>query len=377
MTDIACVVGTRPNFVKMAAIHHALRTRFSISLIHSGQHYSEELSAQLFRELELPDPDINLDVGSGTQSQQTALIMQRLEAVLLEVTPRLLLVVGDVTSTMAAALVGAKLGIPIAHVEAGLRSFDPGMPEEINRIVTDAVSDFLFVTEPSGTDNLKGGGFDPSRIFLVGNVMIDTLLRFQRKSAQSDVLSQVGVSHKSFAVVTLHRPSNVDSPESLAGYLQMIQRLSETLPVVFPIHPRTASKLPKHWVWPSGVIVLPPQSYLDFIQLVNSSRVVLTDSGGVQEETTVLNVPCITMRDNTERPITVEQGTNQLVGSCPDAALSAARRVLESPTGAPKAPALWDGHAAARITKILADHYPWKPCNRRSSVQALSASAHQ
>ncbi|MBC7924835.1 MAG: UDP-N-acetylglucosamine 2-epimerase (non-hydrolyzing), partial [Bryobacteraceae bacterium] len=349
--NITCVVGARPNFIKMAAIIHEIRRRphLKAQLVHTGQHFSPEMSQSFFDELGLPEPDRNLEVSGGTQTEQMAEIMRRVEKVLLEEPrPDLLLVVGDVTSTVASALVAAKLGIKIAHVEAGLRSFDRRMPEELNRLVTDVLSDYLFATEPSGVNNLLAEGVPQSKIFFTGNVMIDTLLRFRDKAAQSDILTRLGLEKRKYAVVTLHRPSNVDEPEQLSRLLTMLSKLSEAVKVVFPVHPRTLQRIESFGLPLHGLILTPPQSYLDFLRLTSEARLILTDSGGIQEETTILQVPCLTLRENTERPATIEFGTNQLVGADPAKILPAALSVLQTAFQKGKIPELWDGQAATR-----------------------------
>ena len=354
---ICAVVGARPNFIKMAPLLEEMRRRpaFTAILIHTGQHFSPEMSDSFFRELSMPQPDLNLGVGGGTHTEQTAEIMRRLERAFLDAAPDAVLVVGDVNSTMAAALVAAKLGIPIAHVEAGLRSFDRTMPEEINRIVTDALSDFLFVTEPSGRKNLLAEGVPEQKVFLTGNVMIDTLLRFRSKAAESDVLERFELRSGNYAVVTLHRPSNVDDPAQLGRLLEVLKAIAASLPVVFPVHPRTRARMEAEGMSAGSIVCAPPLGYLDFLRLMSEARLVLTDSGGIQEETTILQVPCLTLRENTERPATIEQGSNRLVGTNPEAILEAARAVLsESPSQRPaRVPDLWDGRASARIVDIL------------------------
>jgi UDP-N-acetylglucosamine 2-epimerase (non-hydrolysing) len=358
MPHISAVVGARPNFMKMAPILDEIRRRPQVRcrLIHTGQHYSPEMSATFFEELEMPAPDVNLEVGSGSHTFQTASVMLRLEPEFLEHRPDIVLVVGDVNSTVAAALVAAKIGIPVAHIEAGLRSFDRSMPEEITRLVTDALSDYLFVTEPSGVANLIAEGVRKEKIFLVGNVMIDTLLKFRAKAAQNGTLKRFGLKEGSYCVATLHRPSNVDDSEHLAALVRMLSELSRTLPVVFPVHPRTAERLQAADVSTGSLILSPPLGYLDFLRLVSEARLVLTDSGGIQEETTILNVPCLTLRENTERPITIQQGTNRLVGTNPDRVLKAALETLAAPLRAGKAPDLWDGQASSRILDVLVAH---------------------
>ena len=352
---VACVVGARPNFIKMAALIEEARRRPGVAatLIHTGQHFSPEMSQSLFDDLELPAPDRHLGAGSGSQAQQTAEIMIRLEHVFEETRPDLALVVGDVNSTLAAALVAAKLGIPVAHVEAGLRSRDRAMPEEINRVVTDVLADYLFATEPSGVENLRAEGIPEERIFFAGNVMIDTLLRFREKAVRSDVLGRLGVSEKSYALVTLHRPSNVDSAEKLRPIVEALRQVRESVPVVFPAHPRTRANLERFGIACDGLILTPPLGYLDFLKLMSAARLVLTDSGGIQEETTILGTPCLTLRENTERPVTIEKGTNRLVGADPDKIVAAAQQALTAPAGTSRTPDLWDGRAAARIWDVL------------------------
>jgi UDP-N-acetylglucosamine 2-epimerase (non-hydrolysing) len=353
--SVVCVVGARPNFIKMAALAEELlrRPRFRMCLVHTGQHHSPEMSQQFFEDLELPHPDVNLEVSGGTQISQLSEIMQRLEGLLIENRPDCLILVGDVTSTVASALTASKLGIPIAHVEAGLRSFDRSMPEEINRIVTDAISDYLFVTEPSGILNLKNEGVPDNRMFYTGNVMIDTLLRFRQKARQSQAIERLGVEPQQYAVVTMHRPSNVDDTERLGQFLGILRTLATELPVVFPLHPRTKKQIEAANLDLTGLILAPPQGYLDFLRLMSDAKLVLTDSGGIQEETTILQVPCLTMRENTERPITVEQGTNRLVGTNPSVILEAARSVLRNGSRRGQIPEMWDGRAGTRVIDIL------------------------
>jgi len=353
---IACIVGTRPNFVKMAALLAELRMRpqFGLELIHTGQHFSPEMSASFFEELELPEPDFNLGTGGGTQAEQTAEVMRRLEPLLVERRPDLVLVVGDVNSTLAAALVAAKLQIPLAHVEAGLRSFDRSMPEEINRLVTDTLAEWLFTTEPSAEKNLRAEGIEPHKIHHVGNVMIDTLLRFRDKASSSNVLEELGLVPQHYAVVTLHRPSNVDDAAQLRESIEMLLDLDRRLPVVFPVHPRTRARIAAADIDTAGLLLIPSQSYLRFLRLMSEARLVLTDSGGIQEETTILGVPCVTLRDNTERPLTVEQGTNHLGGTNKRGILALVDSVLGEPMPDAARPPLWDGRASSRIADILA-----------------------
>ena len=358
---IVSIVGARPNFMKIAPLVSAFQQTPAVEhlLVHTGQHYDDALSGSFFRELGIPKPDINLEVGSGSQAYQVAETLKRLEPVLLEHQPDVLLVVGDVNATVAAALAAAKLGIPVAHVEAGLRSFDDTMPEEINRKVTDVLSRFLFASEASGVDNLTREGVAAERIFLVGNVMIDTLLRHRRAAAGSSVLRTLHLQDGAgqplpYAVLTLHRPANVDHPEVLRRLLRAVVEIQPGLPVLFPVHPRTRARLQALAGDPfGGLILLDPLGYLDFLRLMDCARLVLTDSGGIQEETTVLGVPCLTLRENTERPATLTHGTNQLVGLDPGRIVAAGRAALQGGRQPGRCPPLWDGHAAERIVEIL------------------------
>ncbi len=352
---IACVVGARPNFIKMVALTHEIerRPQFSYELIHTGQHFSPEMSQQFFDDLGLPEPHHYLGVGGGSQTQQTAEIMKLIEPVFEQSRPGLLLVVGDVNSTLAAALTAVKLDIPIAHVEAGLRSGDRRMPEEINRIVTDAISNYLFASEQSGVDNLVAEGVPRDRIFLTGNVMIDTLLRFRDRARESTILTRLGLAPKSYAVATLHRPSNVDDFEQLGRLIKVLEEISETTPVVFPAHPRTRQRIEAAGLSTPNIRLLPPVRYLDFLELTAEARLVLTDSGGLQEETTILGVPCLTLRENTERPATISDGTNRLVGVDSQAILAGAAQALDKPPPTGRAPKFWDGQASGRILDEL------------------------
>ena len=352
---ILAVVGARPNFMKIAPIMWELqrRPRVGAYLVHTGQHYDQKMSHLFFEELRIPRPDIDLGVGSGSHAVQTAEVMKRIEPVIAEQRPDVLLVVGDVNSTIACALTAVKMGVPVAHVEAGLRSFDRGMPEEINRVLTDAISRWLFVSERSGVENLKKEGVPDDRIFFVGNVMIDTLLAARPRIEQARVLEELNLDRNSYAVVTLHRPSNVDDPKVLGGILDALEQLQREMPVVFPVHPRTRKAMNGR---AGGAMpnlrLTEPLGYLDFMKLVANARVVLTDSGGIQEETTVLGVPCLTLRNNTERPATVEAGMNILVGPNPEKIGPAWRKALSMQrTG--RVPELWDGRAAGRIIDVL------------------------
>jgi UDP-N-acetylglucosamine 2-epimerase (non-hydrolysing) len=353
---LIAVAGARPNFMKVAPLMWEIGRRSDIEayLVHTGQHYDERMSRLFFEELAIPRPDVDLEVGSASHAIQTAEVMKRFERVVLEQRPDAVVVVGDVNSTIACALTAVKLGVPVAHVEAGLRSFDRTMPEEINRILTDAISRWLFVTEPSGVENLRREGVPKDRVFLVGNVMIDTLLACRDLSARSTILDDLHLSGRVFAVLTLHRPANVDDPAVLAEILAAIGRIQRELPIVFPVHPRTRKALEDQRLGAMpGLILTEPLGYLDFMKLLAEARLVLTDSGGIQEETTVLGVPCLTLRNNTERPITIEQGTNHLVGLDPERIVAEARRVLSGPPKPGQVPDLWDGRAAARIVDVL------------------------
>ena len=356
--SVACIVGARPNFMKIAPLMEEFgrHTRFHARLIHTGQHFSPEMSDAFFHDLDMRKPDEHLGVAPGSQTEQTASMMLALEASFLRARPDLVVVVGDVTSTLAAALVAAKLFIPVAHVEAGLRSFDRRMPEEINRVITDTVSDYLFVSEPSGVRNLRAEGISGERIFFVGNVMIDSLLRFRDRAMQLDILQRLQLAPQKYALVTLHRPANVDDPAQLRRMMELLNDVSQRIPVVFPIHPRTRQRIEDGGISTEGLVLTPPLGYLEFLQLMAQSRFVLTDSGGIQEETTVLGVPCLTLRDNTERPITIEQGTNRLVGTDPDAARVAESELLAGDSRPAACPDCWMGHASARIVEVLDRH---------------------
>ena len=352
---IVAVVGARPNFMKIAPLMWELNRRPGVQtcLVHTGQHYDHKMSHLFFEELRIPRPDVNLDVGSGSHAVQTAEVMKRFEPVVLQEKPDVVLVVGDVNSTVACTLTAVKLGVPVGHVEAGLRSFDRGMPEEINRLVTDVISHWLFASEQSGVDNLRREGIPEERIHLVGNVMIDTLLASRALSERSTILEDLGLAGKDYAVLTLHRPANVDNPAVLAGLFKAIGRLGTELPIIFPVHPRSRGSLSGMGETP-GLRMIDPLGYLDFMKLLSRSRMALTDSGGVQEETTVLGVPCLTLRENTERPSTIDQGTNCLVGLNPEKIIAAGLDVLAKPAITEgRRPDLWDGHAAVRIVDIL------------------------
>ncbi|MGA2484327.1 MAG: UDP-N-acetylglucosamine 2-epimerase (non-hydrolyzing) [Candidatus Acidiferrales bacterium] len=356
---IVNIVGARPNLVKIAPLMREMKRHADIEpvLVHTGQHYDEKLSDIFFRQMGIPVPDVNLEVGSGSHAWQTAEILKRIEPVLIEQQPDLVLVVGDVNSTIAVSLAAVKLGFPVAHVEAGLRSSDRTMPEEINRILTDALADYLFITEEDAIQNLLREGRPRERIYFVGNVMIDALRQFLPVAQKSRIGDELGLLDGSgfvpFAVLTLHRPSNVDSPETLEKLLGAIEAVAEELPVIFPVHPRTQERLRVFGSHHAQLRMIPPVGYLDFLCLLSHARLVLTDSGGIQEETTALGVPCITIRENTERPITISHGTNQLVGTDPAKIVAAVRGILAGQAKPGRIPPLWDGRAAERIVEIL------------------------
>ncbi len=354
------IVGARPNFMKISPIIRAFQKSDEIEslLVHTGQHYDEKMSDLFFHQLGIPEPDINLEVGSSSHAIQTANIMKSFEPVLLEHSPDAVLVVGDVNSTIACGLVAVKLGIKLIHVEAGLRSFDRTMPEEINRILTDTISDLLFCTEQSGIDNLIKEGIPEGKIFLVGNVMIDTLLANKEKADASNILEKLNLYKDNFTVLTLHRPSNVDNPVVFGGIIEALEVIQKDMPIIFPIHPRTlrnieSFKLKKHIEQLSNLHIVEPLGYLDFLKIMSCARLVLTDSGGIQEETTILKIPCLTLRENTERPITVEYGSNRIVGTNPKNVINAYKDIINSIDNKTQIPPLWDGHAADRIIKIL------------------------
>lgn len=385
MTKIILLVGARPNFMKIAPIIRAMdkhnassqTNQIKSTLVHSGQHYDYRMSQVFFQDLKLPEPDVYLGVGSGTHAEQTGKAMIELEKVLLREEPDLVVVVGDVNSTLAGALASVKLHIPVAHVEAGLRSGDRSMPEEINRLLTDAVSDYLFTPSPDADQNLEREGIPPEKIFLVGNVMIDSLLYNKPLAAKSDIVHRLGLLAtpdpsatdcgsqitnrqspvKPYALLTLHRPSNVDSDCSLLRIGEAIRQISLRLTVVFPIHPRTRKNLERFGLQrlfeDEHILLTEPLGYLDFLKLEADAMFVMTDSGGIQEETTVLRVPCLTLRDSTERPITITEGTNILVGNDSQRIVEEATRVLDNKGKKGSIPALWDGRAAERIVRII------------------------
>ena len=356
------VVGARPNFMKIAPIIRALASygnAFDQHLVHTGQHYDPNMSQVFFDELELPTPDVNLEVGSGSHAQQTAQVMLRFEPVVQQYQPDWIVVPGDVNSTVACALVASKMGVRVAHVEAGLRSGDRAMPEEINRILTDHLADILFTTEPSANENLAREGIPVEKVHFVGNVMIDTLVRLLPRAETLWPMLQERFALTSYVLVTLHRPSNVDTPETLAEILTALDEIGQMVRVLFPVHPRTRRRIAESGLRfnPHHVQLAEPLGYMEFLTLQAHASLVLTDSGGIQEETTYLGVPCLTARANTERPVTITDGTNQLVASTRQALVTAAARVLDNPSLAARAhrPALWDGRAAERIAAILSE----------------------
>lgn len=369
---ILSIVGARPNFMKVAPLHRALKAIPGIEskIVHTGQHYDAKMSDIFFNQLGMPEPHYYLGVGTGSHTQVTARVMLEFEKVVEQECPDLVIVVGDVNSTVACSLVAIKMGIPLAHVEAGLRSGDRTMPEELNRILTDSVSDFLFVTEHSGLVNLAREGIPDNKVFFVGNVMIDSLVHFREKANGLSIETifkgngtmyglHPGITKKGYALMTMHRPSNVDNKEGLEAILQIIKDTTCHMPVVFPIHPRTLNRLKQFELLEKlqaidGLIMLEPQGYLEFLKLMENATLIITDSGGIQEETTFLQVPCLTFRDSTERPITVELGTNILVKDLdPEAVKMHVERILSGEVKKGQIPPLWDGHAAERIAEVL------------------------
>lgn len=366
---IMFVAGARPNFVKIAPLLREFakhRDAFKTSLVHTGQHYDFDMSGVFFEGLQIPEPDIHMNVGSHSHAVQTARIMIVFEKVVMKNTPDLVVVVGDVNSTAACALVASKLGVKVAHVEAGLRSFDRTMPEEINRVVTDSISDYLFVSEKSGIRNLKREGIASKKVHFVGNVMIDSLIWAGPLVGQSDIVDRLNLTKKRYGVVTLHRPANVDSDGSLLEIYDILRIISEKIELIYPLHPRSRSMLKKHGLIEkltalTNLHLTEPLGYLDFIRLMKDSRFVITDSGGIQEETTALGLPCLTMRENTERPVTVTEGTNTLVGKDMRKIVRGVTNVLRGKFKRGTVPALWDGRASQRIVAIIRDCLPDRP----------------
>jgi UDP-N-acetylglucosamine 2-epimerase (non-hydrolysing) len=371
MTQVLCVVGARPNFMKIAPIMAAFaEAGIAAQLLHTGQHYDEAMNDSFFADLGIPRPDHHLEVGSASHAVQTAEVMRRFEPVLERVQPQSVLVVGDVNSTIACALVAAKRGVRVIHVEGGLRSFDRSMPEEVNRVLTDQISDLLFTTERSAQANLEREGIDPARVHFVGNVMIDTLHRNLARAIPSH--ATLGQALSQYAVLTLHRPSNVDNRDTLRALLEVMSEINRTLPVVLPLHPRTRGSIEKFGLTAmlDGMRILPPVGYLEMLGLMRDAKLVLTDSGGIQEETTALGVPCLTLRENTERPITLTEGTNTLVGPDPRAIRAAFSDVMAGGGKAGRIPEYWDGRAATRIAQTLLDWLPRQ--NEHGAVRRLA-----
>jgi len=357
---IALIVGARPNFMKSAPLMDELARHpdiFETQLIHTGQHYNHELSQLFFDQLKMPQPDMYLSVGSGSHAEQTAKIMVSLEKILIEQKPDLIVVFGDVNSTLAAAVVASKLWIKIAHVEAGLRSFDNTMPEEINRIVTDRLSDYLFVTEKSGITNLKNEGAADDKIFFTGNIMIDSLINNFEVAKESNILNELSLKPQEYAALTLHRPTNVDNKDTLKQILNILAEIGKNIPIVFPCHPRTQKNIEKFSlsknINKNAIKIIEPIGYLDFLKLQSESKFVLTDSGGIQEETTYLRIPCITLRENTERPITVDVGTNTITNIDPDKILQTVSQINDGNYKSGNIPELWDGKTAKRVVDVL------------------------
>ncbi len=362
---IILVCGTRPNFMKIAPLIKAIdkydtehtNTNIKPVLVHTGQHYDYEMSQVFFQELEIPEPDMYLGIGSGTHAEQTGRIMIELEKALLLEKPALVIVVGDVNSTLAAALSTVKLHIPVAHVEAGLRSYDRSMPEELNRVLTDTISDYLFTTSTDDNNNLKREGVAEEKIYLVGNVMVDCLTQYREKADKSPILNRLELPKKGYALLTLHRPSNVDAPESLLRIINALCVISQRVPVVFPVHPRTKKNIRQfrfdQYFKNKKILMIEPLGYLDFLNLEMNAKLVLTDSGGMQDETTVLNVPCLTLRDTTERPVTVTQGTNTLVWNNTERIIEEAHKIIDGHTKTSRCPEFWDGKTSERIVNIL------------------------
>jgi UDP-N-acetylglucosamine 2-epimerase (non-hydrolysing) len=361
---IVNVVGARPNLIKIAPLMEACARRDEVDalLVHTGQHYDANMSDLFFRQLGIPAPDINLEVGSASHAVQTAEIMKAFEPVVLEHRPDVVVVVGDVNSTIACGLVAVKLGASLVHVEAGLRSFDREMPEEVNRILTDAISDLLLCSEPSGVENLRREGIAEAKVHLVGNVMIDTLMRHRERAERSTIVADLGLEEGAYAALTLHRPSNVDDPAVLGKLLDAFEVVQRDQPLVFPAHPRTREQLEQFGLTERAaelrnLRMIEPLGYLDFLKLMASARLLLTDSGGIQEETTILGVPCLTLRENTERPITVEMGTNRVVGQDPERIVAAYREVMKRGPASGRIPPLWDGRAAERALGVLLEAF--------------------
>lgn len=360
---IACIVGARPNFMKIAPLLEAMKKypKLEPLLVHTGQHYDYQMSQVFFDELAIPKPDVYLGVGSGSHAVQTAKIMMAFEETVKEHKPDLVLVVGDVNSTLAGALVGAKLCIPIIHVEAGIRSFDRTMPEEINRIMTDVISDYLFTPTEDANMNLKNEGIKAEKIFLVGDIMIDTLLKYKEKALSSEIIEKLGLEKKNYVAMTLHRPFNADIKENFLKILNALDEIQKRIKIVLAIHPRTKAKIKEFELEEKvsqmkNLMIIDPLGYLEFMGLMVNAKFVLSDSGGMQTETTVLNIPCLTMRENTERPETITEGTNILVGNDTDLIIKESVKILDGKGKSGKYPEIWDGHTAEKIAKIIEEN---------------------
>ena len=377
MVKFAVVAGARPNFVKVAPLMAAFKKANNVQaiLVHTGQHYDHLMSAAFFQDLEMPSPDIYLKVGSGTHAEQTAKVLLAFEDYLMNNAVACVIVVGDVNSTLACALASSKCHVPLAHVEAGLRSFDRTMPEEVNRVVTDALSDYLFTPSKDGDENLRREGVPDDRVFQVGNIMIDTLRRYEQAARARSLAARHGLKAKAYTLCTLHRPSNVDNEETLRGIVAVIRQLSRELPVVFPVHPRTRARMAafglENQIQGKRLLLLDPLGYLDFLSLLADAGLVLTDSGGIQEETTVLGVPCLTLRESTERPVTVTVGTNCVVGTDAKRILEAANKALAGDWPKGSIPDGWDGRTAERIVEILVHEKLSLAGRKHSSVREL------
>lgn len=362
MKKVHLIVGARPNFMKMAPLYKEFakfKDEFEVKLIHTGQHYDERMSKFFFDDLQMPKPDEYLEVGSGSHGKQTAKIMERYEEILLKDRPDLVIVAGDVNSTSACAIDAVKLHIPVAHLEAGLRSFARSMPEEINRILTDAISDYLLTPSVDGDENLLAEGVNKDKIFFVGNIMIDSLIQFQQKAKRSDILQKIDVSEP-YALITLHRPSNVDNKTGLLTILNAFEKISQSIKLIFPIHPRTTKQINAFGLEAkvkkmSNLLLIPPIGYYDFLKLQMDAKFILTDSGGIQEESTYFGVPCLTLRPNTERPITITEGTNTLVKLETEDIINEAEKILSGSIKKGTIPKYWDGRTAERIVKIFKD----------------------